>query len=183
MKAKKISILVFLTIVLFLVGFRLFTGYYPLTDLVYKLYYANLNDEEPLDAVEIDGDFKFYEKGYFISQEVSSPYPLSHFLILRFESDIAPMEIETTISVKLEIFREGKQVYSTITKKVKKLFERDAKGLQLGVNGIGLAELPFPLKRKTYEDITIEITVLEAAENLHEYVDKGSLLLFPNIQL
>ena len=180
---KKIAILVFLTIALLFVGFRLFTGYYPLTDLAYKLHYANKNNKRRLDEIIICDNFKFYEKGYSISKKVSSPYPLPHFLILRFESNVAPVEIESKISMKLQVFRKEKLVYSTITKNGRNLFERDSDGNVLGVNAICITELPYPLKRKKYKNLTINITILEPDEDLHRYVDNASLLLFPNIKL
>jgi len=173
-----------ITITIFaVVCFRLLAGYYLLPSIVYQLYYTIQNDKEHLDNIEIDDDFKFYQKGYFVTREISSPYSLPHFLILHFESDIAPINIKPQISIKLEVFRKDKLVYSTVTKGGHNLFERDKRGNPLGVNAINISELPFPMEWKAYKDIRIDITVIEADEEMHKYIDKASLFLFPDIML
>lgn len=174
---------IIITFLLAILGFRFIAGYYPLSDLFYKIHYANLNKKERLDDIVIDKDFKFHERHYSISKEITSHYHLPHFLILRFEGNIAPLVIESNVSIELKVFRKGKLVYSTVTTGGENLFQRDTKGKPLGVSALSITEIPFPLAWKVYENITFEITVLEADEELHEYIDRASLLLFPNIML
>lgn len=184
---KKKTITCFLSVLtiamVVVVCFRVFAGYYPLPEIVYRLYYANQHDGERLDNIKIDGDFRFHERGYSVSREISSPYPLPHFLILQFDSGIAPISIETKISLKIEVFRKNKLVYSTVTKNGDTLFKRDKKRNLLAVQSINILELPFPLKWKAYKDIRFEVTVIEADEELHKYIDKAALFLFPDIRV
>ena len=175
--------IIIVTCLLAVLSFKIFTGFYPLPDLVYKLYYASQNEKERLDDILIDEDFKFYEKGYSVSRKITSDYPLPHFLNLSFESDLAPFNIESNLSLELKIFRKGRLVYNLVTTGGEKLFQRDKKGKLLGVSAIAITEIPFPLLMKAYKDITIEIEVLEDDEDLHQYIDKASLLLFPNIKI
>jgi ABC-type Fe2+-enterobactin transport system substrate-binding protein len=96
---------------------------------------------------------------------------------------LKPISIEAKISLKIEVFRKNKLVYSTVTKNGDTLFKRDKKGNLLGVQSINILELPFPLKWKAYKDIRFEITVIEADEELHQCIDKASLFLFPEIRV
>lgn len=183
-KTKKVFLLllVLITVLLAFIGVRVFAGFYPLPDLVYKLYYANQNDKERLSEVEIDDNFAFYEEGYSVLRKVSSPYPLPHFLILHFNSTV-PMEIESKLRIKLEIYRKDKLIFSEILENGYNVFERDIKGKPVGVCAISITELPFPLKWKSYKNLTVEIKVLNADEALHKYVHKASLILSPDITL
>ena len=166
-------------------AFGYYKGYYPLPYILRKLYYVTLAEKTRLTPVVLDEKFKFSKRGYSVESRVDSPYTLSHDLILKWPSDQekVPVDHKFSGSIKVDIVRDGKTVFSQIVNTASNLYKYNSEGNRVCTRGFILCQIPFPLEGQSYKNIKIKVLVLEPEKKLLEYVDMAKLVLFPNLSL
>lgn len=188
MKNKKV-LLIYVTIAVLVVGspfiYRCLRGYWPIPELLKRLYYITQNQEQKLDTITIDRDFRFFEKGYSCSTKIiSNSCPLPHFVILDFQNTKKKIPVDYVFKGKIqfEFIRENKTVLIQEIKQVKNVirYENQKPSYTYCFN---LTRIPFPLAGKTYNGLTVKVTVIEPDEYLREHADAAIMVLSPDLIL
>jgi len=162
--------------------FRYVRGYYPIPQILRKLYLVNKWQE--VNRIIIEKKFKLCQEGYCLEKTFSSPYFLPHYITFGIDNftNKIPIDYEYKGKLKIELIRKNKIVYTETVENLTNRFKYE-NGKALYTSYFVAAKIPFPLKGKRYENIRIRVVVLKVDPELLNYIDSAELRLFPDLKL
>jgi hypothetical protein len=177
--------------------YRLANGFWPVPEVVRKMYYASKIDGSiPYDMVLIiDEGFLFDKKGYSLEYDfLYSLKPLAYCLTLEFDN--VPLDIPKEQVLNSHSFTTDKYNFSG---KIKvELYDDESRSLLLEATDIysklsfkeeegfikltyDLGEIPYGLLSK--KNKRLKVTVVEGDGELAKYGKSANLLLVPDLRL
>ena len=182
-KALLIILLICITIILFIFVYRIKMGYYPIPEIIRRMYYQN-SEETNLNTFHLSDNFKVNQKKYFIDCSITNMSLLSQNLNLYFNNfSNMPPDFLINGKYQIEVFNNNKRIYNIIANQMESINKYGKDGRAKFTYGIIFETLPMFISG--YKNVDLKITVLEPFTNLFyiQYITNNQLYLIPDISL
>jgi hypothetical protein len=171
-----------------MVVFKWGYGYYPVPFIVKKIYYSFKYQSSRRDEQIVDSNFKINTKGYETEYELKNMLNMPYYVFVKFnpKKEPVPASYQYNGSLKIVVTRNNSVQYSHTTNGISKVTLAS-----LGTmadrpeftDGYYVAVLPFPLKKATYNNTKLTITVTGVDNKLIPYAENAQVSIFPEIDL
>ena len=193
-KSKVISIILYILLILpiasclIMVMFKLVHGYYPVPFIIKKLYYSFKYQSSRQVEQIVDSNFKINTNGYETEYELKNMLNTPYYVFVKFnpKKEAVPASYQYNGSLKIVVTRNNSVQYSHTTNYISKVTLANL-GTRVDqpeyTDGYYVAILPFPLKKDTYQNTKLTITVTGVDNKLIRYAENAQVTIFPEIDL